>query len=439
MRKILSITLAVALSVAVQAQTMNVVTGDITYQFAAQQAGEMPYLSGTSVTIQGKTFTVADVSKIYIDESTVTDNTVSVTFDGNSAKVTVAGNVAKYVTPTVDGAHVTIAQSEDLSAENAGEITYILSGNSSDGAFSLSGSYKTTIELNGLTLTNASGAALDIQDGKRIAISVKKDTENTLTDCANGEQKACLVVKGHAELKGKGTLNIYGHTGHGIKSGDYLSVKNCTLNILSAEKDGIHSNEYFLLESGTVSISNVGDDGIQAELDGTASTGMTDGHEDEDTGNIYLEDGTLTIAVSAAAAKGLKSSGDIHANGGTITVSTSGVACGTATTARPRPLPAWAATAISISPAARSSSPAPVRAARASAATATSPSRAAPPTSPPPAASWPIPTAQSTTAIPATPSAYRRTTNRRRRASRWTATSAWPTAPSSSTRRIMRA
>ena len=33
----------------------------------------------------------------------------------------------------------------------------------------------------GLTLTNPSGAAINVQNGKRIDISVKKDTKNTLT------------------------------------------------------------------------------------------------------------------------------------------------------------------------------------------------------------------------------------------------------------------
>ncbi len=324
MRKTLHLFLALALSTAVQAQTMNVVTGDVTYQFVASQVGDMPYEEGTSLTVQGKTFAISDITKIYIDETEVTDNTVTVVYDGSSAKVTVAGNVAQYVTPTVTKAHVVIDQSTDLSDDNAGEITYTLSGSSTDGEFYQSGSYKSTIELNGLTLTNPSGAAINIQNGKRIDISVKKDTENTLSDGSDNDQKACLVVKGHTELKGKGTLNIYSYAAHGIQSGEYLTLKNCTLNILYAKKDGINCNEYFLQESGAITIKNVGDDGIQTDIDGDSSTGMTDDHEDEDSGNIYLEDGTLTIAVTATAAKGLKAEGDIYVNGGTTTASTTG-------------------------------------------------------------------------------------------------------------------
>ena len=310
-------------ALSVSAQTMNVKVGNVVYQFPAAQVGEMTYADGTTLTVLGKTLTLADVDEIYVDETEVTDNSVTVLYSGSSATVNVAGNIARYIAPTVSGAHVSIVQS-NTDEDNAGEITYTLSGTSTDGEFYMEGAYKATVALNGLTLTNPSGAAIDIQDGKRVNISIKKDTENTLTDCANGSQKACLVVKGHAEFKGQGTLNIYGRTAHGIKTGDYTEMKNCTINVLSAVTDGIHANEYFLMESGTLSISGVGDDGIQAELDGTTSTGELTDHEDEDSGNIYILGGTLNVTATGSATKGIKSSGDMRVEGGTITVTTTG-------------------------------------------------------------------------------------------------------------------
>ena len=312
------------LTIAAQAQTLNVVVGDITYMFPAAQAGEMNYENGTTLTILGRTFEVNDVTRMYIDNTDVTDNHVDVSYDGNTAKVSIAGNVARYIESTVSGAHVTLVQSDEVNADNVGEITYSLSGSSTDGDFCLAGSYKSTVELCGLALTNPNGAAIDIQNGKRVNISVKTDTENTLTDGTGTEQKACLVVKGHAEFKGKGTLNVYGNTAHGIKTGDYMSVKNCTINVLSAVKDGIQSGEYFLMESGEVNVSGTGDDGLQAEIDGTESTGMTEDHEDEDSGNIYIVDGKLNISVTAKAAKGIKADGDISVSGGKVIVTTSG-------------------------------------------------------------------------------------------------------------------
>ena len=239
------------------------------------------------------------------------DNSVTVSYNGNTATVTVDDNVAQYLTVTQSGAHVSIEQGAVID-----EITYTLTGTSNDGEFYMSGSYKATIELNGLTLTNAtpvySGAAVHIQNGKRINVKVITGTTNTLTDAASGTQKGCLYVKGHAEFKQYGTLNIVGNVSHGIKAGEYISIKNATINITSAVDDGISCNQYFLMESGSVNISGTGDDGIQCDLDGTTSTGMTTNHEDEDSGNLYLSGGTITINCPGTAVKGIKSAGDVY-------------------------------------------------------------------------------------------------------------------------------
>ena len=307
-----------------RAQTLNVKVGSVTYQFPASQTGEMTYANGETVTIMGKTFALADINSMTVDETSVADGTIGVSYNGTSATVTVAGNVAQYVTPTVSGAHVSIAQSDDL----AEEITYTLSGTSSDGEFYMSGSYKATIEFNGLTLTNAtpvySGAAVHIQNGKRIKVKIVTGTTNTLSDASTGSQKGCLYIKGHAEFAQKGTLNVVGNVKHGIKTGEYMTLKNATINVTSAVGDGISCAEYFLMESGTINISGTQDDGIQCDLDGDASTGETTDHEDEDTGNVYLEGGTINITVTAAAAKGIKADGDMRISDGDITVKTTG-------------------------------------------------------------------------------------------------------------------
>ena len=253
------------------------------------------------------------------------DNSVQVVYNGTSATVTVADNISQYLTVSQQGAHVSIAQSDSV----ASEITYTLSGTSTDGEFYMSGSYKATIELNGLTLTNAtpvySGAAVHIQNGKRINVKVITGTTNTLVDAASGSQKGCLYVKGHAEFKQQGTLNVVGNVKHAIKAGEYISLKNATLNITSAVGDGISCNQYFLMESGTINISGTDDDGIQCDLEGDTATAITEDHEDEDSGNIYIEGGNITINCAAIAAKGIKAAGDIFISGEpVIDVTTSG-------------------------------------------------------------------------------------------------------------------
>ena len=326
MKKVGMMTIALLLTIVAGAQTLNVQVGDVTYQFPAAQTGDMTYSNGTTLTIMGKEFAISDITGMVVDKSEVTDNQVTVSYNGTTAKVTVAGNVAQYLTPVVSGAHVSIAQSDDL----AEEVTYTLSGESTDGEFYMSGSYKATVELNGLTLTNTtpvkSGAAVHIQNGKRIKVKVCNGTVNTLTDAVGGSQKGCLYVKGHAEFAQKGTLNIIGNVKHGIKTGEYMTLKNATINITKAAGDGINCAQFFQMTSGKIVISGVSDDGIQCDIeDSTAgSTGETTDHEDEDTGNIYLEGGDITASVTADAAKAIKAEGDIRATGTNVTATTSG-------------------------------------------------------------------------------------------------------------------
>ena len=327
MKKILSLLVFVSVfSGLLRAQTMHVQVGQVAYAFPAEQAGVMTYAAGSTVHIMDKVFALSDVDMMYVDGAEVVDNRVAVVYNGETASVSVAGNVAKYLTINVRGAHVNIAQSDDL----AEEITYSLSGSSADGEFYMSGSYKATIELNGLSLTNttpvSSGAAVHVQNGKRIKVKVMEGTSNMLEDAAAGEQKGALYVKGHPEFSGKGTLMVKGHVKHAIKSGEYMTLKDATLKVLSAAGDGLNCGQYFLMKSGVLDISGVTDDGIQCDIDDTdvGSTGETADHEDEDSGNIYLAGGQITINTAGIAAKGVKSEGDLIVTGGVIAITTTG-------------------------------------------------------------------------------------------------------------------
>ena len=260
--------------------------------------------------------------------SAIEDNTVEVIFNGTSATVNIANNISSYVTnQSGSSSHVKLVQSESFSGINAsadnedGEIIYVLSGSTSNGEFYLEGAFKCTVELSGVSITNPSGPAINVQNGKRVSVSIKKSTTNTLTDGANEDYNGAFHSKGHTKFKGKGTLNVVGNSKHGIYSKEYLEIKNCNINITKAVKDGIHCKEYFFMESGNVSISGAGDDGIQVELIGNASTGAMPQHEEEDSGNFYMANGTLTI--SDYEGKAIVADGTITYSGGTQNFDTS--------------------------------------------------------------------------------------------------------------------
>lgn len=306
------------------AQTLNVASGNIVYQFPAAQVGDMPYSDGKTLEILGKSIDLTSVDSIYINNALVNDNTVAVAYAGEKAYVTVAGNIAKDITATVNGAHVVLLQGAGVSKE----ITYTLSGTSQKGSLYMDGSLKATFILNGLSLTNPDSAAINIRDGKRIAIQLADGTTNSLVDGTSGSQKACFAIKGHAEFSGGGTLNVTGNTKHAIWSKEYIQVKASvgTINILKAVSDGINCNQYYQQNGGTVAISGVGDDGIQVSYETDDNDNKV--VDEENTAQLIVRGGTLKVNVTGLATKGLNAEGDIIVNSEksvpAITVSSTG-------------------------------------------------------------------------------------------------------------------
>lgn len=309
---------AVAL-VAIMAQTMSVFVGKVVYRYNTEQTGKMEYTDAT-LTILNKVYDVATIDSILVAEDSIADNTVLVTYDGNDAQVVVAGNIARYMTVNVNGAHVAILQADDL----ADEVTYTLQGSSNNGSFWMDGELKASIVLNGVTLTNPDSAAINIRNGKRISVELADGTTSTLADGEGGEQKACFAVKGHTEFKGGGTLNITGNTAHAFWGKEYVQLKKTvgTINVLGAVGDGFNVNQYFQMNGGTVNISGVGDDAIQLSY-ATDDDGNIEVDTDN-TGQVLINGGTLNATTTAAGTKGIKCEGTVKVNSGTLSFTQSG-------------------------------------------------------------------------------------------------------------------
>lgn len=311
--------LVMSLSTMMAQQSINIISGSVSYSFNTSNVGVMSYTSDNTINILGHQFNLDEIDKIAVEDFIVDDNTVLIEYSDETAFVSIAGNLSDYVSADITGAHISITQSSDVSESTCGEITYILKGASANGSLSLTGSYKASLELQGLTLTNPNGAAIDIQNGKRISLSSKNGTINTLIDGEGGSQKAALYCKGHLELKGKGELNVTGKTGHAISAKEYIEMKNCTININGAVKDGINCTQYFLMESGKLNISGIDGDGIQVDYKDAEGE-----REAEDTGSITIKGGIINITITGIAAKGFKAEGDFTISGGDVTINTSG-------------------------------------------------------------------------------------------------------------------
>lgn len=203
---------------------------------------------------------------------------VSVCWLDDAAMVTVSDDIKPLVTVNISGADVSVEQDASVTEE----ITYRLSGNSADGSFVHKGDFKITLSLEGLRLTSQTGAAMHIKNGKRIRVVLKDGTENVLTDGDGGTQKACMIVKGHAEFQGGGTLAINGRGRHGYKGNEYVEIKSGAISINTSaggywddtDKETkaaacIKTDGDLIMNGGTLSLISMGDGGKGISCDST--------------------------------------------------------------------------------------------------------------------------------------------------------------------------
>ena len=318
MKKIFSaITLFCCLALTATAQQLRVHQGTVTYVYPASLLETMTYTDGgQTLTILGRSFATAEIDSIKVTNvpSTFTPNSINVDYAGNRANVTVSGDIAALVTVSVDGANVSVLADAALQEE----VTYTLSGTSASGSFLMDGEFKSTVVLNNLNLTSATGAAIDIENGKRIAVELPEGTASTLADAAGGTHKACFFINGHAEFSGAGTLNLRGNTKHAYASDEYTQFKSSfgTFKVTSALSDGMHVEQYLQVDGGTFNISGVQGDCVDVSV--------TKDPLDEYNGQTFINGGTFVLNVAADDTKGIKSENDMAFNGGSITATVSG-------------------------------------------------------------------------------------------------------------------
>ena len=314
-RFILATLIAMAGVLGYAQQTMWIHTGHVHWAYNTESVGTMPYSSANLLTVLEKGFTLADVDSVTVTNDTFADDNVLVKYNNYIADVYVAGNIANHITAQVMGARVAVMQDASV----ATEYTYTLQGTSGSGCFYHAGSYKMTLALNGVNLTNPDSAAINIQNSKRIAVQLVDGTTNTLADGANNTKKAAFLVKGHAEFAKSGSLTITGNKKHALACNEYMEVKKTvgTITITSAVADAINVSQYFQMNGGTINIQSCGDDGIQVDAEDTADPEL-DGH-------VLIKGGSLTINGSAAATKCIKAEGNINIEGGTLTLKHSGI------------------------------------------------------------------------------------------------------------------
>ena len=280
-------------------------------------------------------------------DSVTVDLNVTVTFASSGA--TVSGT-SDSVTASVNGNQVTIINTSSQ------VISYTLTGSSSNGCFKLYSGKKQVVILNGLSLTNPNGAAINIQgpasspsSGKRAFIVVQGT--NTLADGSSysatpsaEDEKAALFSEGKLVFSGSGSLTVTATGKAGITSDDYVHFQSGTYTVSSTAGHGVRGKDYILVSGGTINVETsasmkkgFSSDSLVCFNGGETTIRVTgsaayDSEDGEYTGTagvkadvaFVMNAGSLAITNSGTGGKGISCDGTGQFNGGTVDVTVTG-------------------------------------------------------------------------------------------------------------------
>lgn len=273
----------------------------------------------------------------YVENSSF-EGTVYINYDGETA--TASGDT-NMVALSIDGAHVT--------ATATSKMAYVLAGESEDGSFKVYSGNKMKVTLNGLTLTNPTGAAINDQCKKSLYIVLADETENILTDGStydvpdDEDMKGTIFSEGQIIFSGGGKLDVYANGKNGIASDDYIVMRpGNVINVTSTAGHGIKANDGVYVRGGVrnIGVSAEGAKGINSEgqvcIEGGRTTIITTGtaelEDREATGAAGIKsdslfkmtDGELNIKSTGQGGKGINCDADVEIDGGIVNIVTTG-------------------------------------------------------------------------------------------------------------------
>lgn len=124
--------------------------------------------------------------------------------------------------------------------------------------------------LEGASITNREGAAIDIRQAKNVWLSTLAGTKNRLVSGTEEDLKrfdgtqngAAVFSEDDLILSGEGELEICGYINNGVTCKDDLEIESGVLTVFAAG-NGLRGSESVEVKGGTVTVT-VGNDGVKA-------------------------------------------------------------------------------------------------------------------------------------------------------------------------------
>ena len=201
---------------------------------------------------------------------------------------------------------------------------YDVGGVISDGYIYINADENVKLVLDGISVTNSSGAAIYCRSAKNLCIELAEGTENLLSDGSSysfegdeesaeeDEPNAAIYSKSDTVICGSGKLSVNGNYKGGIRCNDDLTIESGNITV-NAVTNGIRGTDSVVIEDGNITVT-AGQDGIKST-----------NSEDEDRGYVLITGGNITVT---AVEDGIQAERDLSVAGGTVNITTTGDVAG---------------------------------------------------------------------------------------------------------------
>ena len=283
-------------------------SGTVLYQNSVNSINSMSFQGSNpvSLNINGTdTFPITAFDSITFvwQEAPQPGDTVFINYDGTTA--TVINPYSSWeVAVEVNGAKVSVtAMTSDI-------ITYCLSGTANPGRFEVESTTTPIVVMNGVSLTNPTGKAMDLTCNAGIILKLADGTNNTVQDGTESDKKTALMCNSDLLVQGNGTLNVTSYVKHPIKVKGICTVNSGNFVITSDVEDvnGFSADSVLVINGGSFDIN----------MTGTSSNCIKADKE------LTINGGTFVLNHSGNVSKGIKSDSDITINDGDFTITSSG-------------------------------------------------------------------------------------------------------------------
>ena len=117
------------------------------------------------------------------------------TSSGDIVYINYNGTTAEVINPyPVTQVIVTVSEAKvSITSLSSSNITYVLSGTANPGRFAIESTTTPTVILNGVSLTNPTGKAMDLTCDQGVILEIANGTTNSLSDGSESDKKAALM------------------------------------------------------------------------------------------------------------------------------------------------------------------------------------------------------------------------------------------------------